>query len=84
MHSRLYANELSRLIPQLPIIPPPPVGAMAGGANEAPADPPADDVLKNCVKQFCYVDDVNSYSTNEVAINWGSALAWAASWVAGQ
>ncbi|THX75535.1 hypothetical protein D6D04_07324 [Aureobasidium pullulans] len=69
MHSRLFANELSRLIPQNPIVPPPPKGAMAGG---------------NCVGQFCYVDDVNSYSTNEVAINWGSALAWVASWAADQ
>lgn len=84
MHSRLYAAELSRLIVQDPIVPPPPMGAMAGGANESPADPPADDVLVGCVGQFCYVDDVNSYSTNEVAINWGSALAWVASWAADQ
>ncbi|KAG9666697.1 secreted endoglucanase, partial [Aureobasidium melanogenum] len=84
MHSRLYAAELSRLIVQDPIVPPPPKGAMAGGANESPADPPADDVLVGCVGQFCYVDDVNSYSTNEVAINWGSALAWVASWAADQ
>lgn len=84
MHSRLFANELSRLIPQNPIVPSPPKGAMAGGANESPDDPPANDVLKNCVGQLCYVDDVNSYSTNEVAINWGSALAWVASWAADQ
>ncbi|KAG9748024.1 secreted endoglucanase, partial [Aureobasidium melanogenum] len=84
MHSRLYAAELSRLIVQDPIVPPAPKGAMAGGANESPADPPADDVLVGCVGQFCYVDDVNSYSTNEVAINWGSALAWVASWAADQ
>ncbi|THW21835.1 Six-hairpin glycosidase [Aureobasidium pullulans] len=84
MHSRLFANELSRLIPQNPIVPSPPKGAMAGGANESPDDPPANDVLKNRVGQLCYVDDVNSYSTNEVAINWGSALAWVASWAADQ
>ncbi|KAI4721149.1 Six-hairpin glycosidase [Aureobasidium sp. EXF-10727] len=84
MHSRLYAAELSRLIVQDPIVPPPPKGALAGGANESPADPPADDVLKGCVGQLCYVDDVNSYSTNEVAVNWGSALAWVASWAADQ
>nr|WP_238433287.1 cellulose binding domain-containing protein [Micromonospora tarensis] len=33
---------------------------------------------------FCYVDDINSYSTNEVAINWNSALAWIASFLADQ
>jgi endoglucanase len=30
------------------------------------------------------VDDIQSYSTNEVAINWNSALAWAASFLADQ
>lgn len=44
----------------------------------------ADDVLVGCAPQLCYVDDCNSYSTNEVAINWGSALAWVASWAADQ
>ena len=33
---------------------------------------------------FCYVDDIESYSTNEVAINWNSALAWVASFLADQ
>ncbi len=33
---------------------------------------------------FCYVDDINSYATNEVAINWNSALAWVASFLADQ
>ena len=84
MHSRLYANELSSLIPQLPQVPHPPVGAMAGGANQSPADPPADDVLPGRAPQASYVDDVNSYSTNEVAINWGSALAYMAAWAASQ
>lgn len=84
MHSRLYANELASIIPQDYLVPHPPVGAMAGGANQSPADPPADDVLVGCQPQLCYVDDVNSYSTNEVAINWGSALVWMASWAADQ
>jgi endoglucanase len=33
---------------------------------------------------FCYVDDIASYATNEVAINWNSALAWVASFLADQ
>ena len=57
---------------------------MAGGANQSPSDPPADDVLVGCAPQRCYVDDVNSYSTNEEAINWNSALAWVAAWAASQ
>jgi endoglucanase len=84
VHSRLYAAELSELIPQDVIVPRAPAGAMAGGANQSPADPPADDVLTDCWKQTCYVDDANSYSTNEVAINWNSALVWVAAWAADQ
>lgn len=78
VHSRLYAHELNDQVPQAP------AGAMAGGANEDASDPPADDVLQGCKPQLCHVDDVNSYSTNEVAINWGSALAWVVGWAAGQ
>jgi len=66
------------------LVPRAPAGAMAGGANGSPADPPADDVLAGCVGQLCYVDDCNSYSTNEVAVNWNSALAWVAAWAATQ
>lgn len=76
VHSRLYAHELDTQVSQAP------PGAMAGGANEDASDPPADDVLQGCMPQLCYVDDVNSYSTNEVAINWNSALAWVAGWAA--
>ncbi|KAK5130357.1 hypothetical protein LTR08_002197 [Meristemomyces frigidus] len=78
VHSRLYAHELDGTVPQAP------PGAMGGGANSAASDPPADDDLQGCAPMTCYVDDVNSYSTNEVAINWGSALAWAIGWAADQ
>lgn len=102
VHSRLYAAELSALVPQDVLVPRAPTGAMGGGANGSPADPPADDVLTGmycevcwrensvltrclgCIGQLCYVDDCNSYSTNEVAINWNSALAWVAAWAASQ
>ncbi|TKA70310.1 hypothetical protein B0A55_08200 [Friedmanniomyces simplex] len=40
VHSRLYAHELDDRVPQGP------PGAMAGGANQAASDPPADDVLQ--------------------------------------
>ncbi|KAK4894684.1 hypothetical protein LTR27_007072 [Elasticomyces elasticus] len=78
VHSRLYAHELDDRVPQAP------PGSLAGGANEAASDPPADDVLQGCAPQTCYVDDVNSYSTNEVAINWNSALAWVVGWADSQ
>ncbi|MGH3991600.1 MAG: cellulose binding domain-containing protein, partial [Pseudonocardiaceae bacterium] len=77
-HSRLYAHQLD------PSSPNPPVGSLAGGPNTALQDPFAADLLRGCVGQFCYVDDIQSWSTNEVAINWNSALAWIASFLADQ
>ena len=75
-HSRIYGNQLD---PSLPI---PPAGSIAGGANSFLQDPFVQRLLEGCVGQFCYVDDIQSYSTNEVAINWNSALSWVAAFVA--
>jgi len=36
------------------------------------------------VPQFCYVDDIGSFSSNEITVNWNSALAWVASFAADQ
>jgi endoglucanase len=47
-------------------------------------DAVARDLLAACVGPLCYVDDVNSFSTNEVAINWNAPLAWVASLLADQ
>jgi len=77
-HSRIYAHELN------PNLPNPPAGSISGGPNTGLQDPFAADLLHGCVGQFCYVDDIQSYSTNEVAINWNSALAWVASFLADQ
>jgi len=75
-HSRWYAHELD------PALPNPPKGTLAGGANSALQDPYAQAKLSGCVAQFCYIDDIQSYSTNEEAINWNSALAWVSGFIA--
>ncbi|MGW4819076.1 glycoside hydrolase family 9 protein [Streptomyces sp. NPDC004227] len=77
-HSRWYAHELE------PSLPNPPKGTVAGGANSSIQDPYAQSRLQGCVGQFCYIDDIESWSTNETAINWNAALAWMASFVADQ
>ncbi|MCT2583837.1 glycoside hydrolase family 9 protein [Actinophytocola sp. S1-96] len=77
-HSRIFGAQLD------PNSPNPPSGSIAGGANANLEDPFAADLLAGCAPQFCYVDDIQSYSTNEVAINWNSALAWIASFLADQ
>ncbi|WP_324788178.1 glycoside hydrolase family 9 protein [Streptomyces sp. H51] len=77
-HSRWYAHELD------PGLPNPPKGTLAGGANSGIQDPYAQSKLTGCVGQFCYIDDIQSWSTNETAINWNAALARMASFVADQ
>ena len=77
-HTRIYAHELNADLPN------PPAGSLAGGPNSALQDPLAQAKLKGCVGQFCYLDDIESYSTNEIAINWNSALARVAGFVADQ
>jgi endoglucanase len=77
-HSRMYAAQLNGELPH------PPIGSIAGGPNSALQDAVARDLLAGCVGQFCYVDDINSFSTNEIAINWNAPLVWVASFLADQ
>ncbi|MDT9695772.1 glycoside hydrolase family 9 protein [Streptomyces sp. P17] len=77
-HSRWYAKQLD------PNQPNPPVGTLAGGPNSSIQDPFAQSKLQGCVGQFCYIDDIQSWSTNEHTINWNSALTRMASFVADQ
>ncbi|MFE0451222.1 glycoside hydrolase family 9 protein [Streptomyces sp. NPDC058914] len=77
-HSRWYARQLD------PNLPDPPAGTLAGGPNSSIQDPYAQTKLQGCVGQFCYIDDIQSWSTNETAINWNAALTRMASFVADQ
>ena len=75
-HTRLYAHELD------PALPHPPPGAISGGPNSGLQDPFALGKLHGCAPQFCFIDDIQSYSTNEIAINWNAGLSWVASFIA--
>lgn len=80
-HSRWFANQLN------PELPHPPAGSVAGGPNADTGtwDPVASGLFgAGCAPQLCYVDDIGSYATNEITINWNSALSWVASFVADQ
>jgi hypothetical protein len=72
-HHRFWANTGS--------YPPPPAGALAGGANGSLADPYALDHVSGLPPARSYIDHVDSYSTNEVAINWNSPLVWVMSYL---
>jgi endoglucanase len=77
-HSRWYAKQLD------PALPAPPDGTLSGGPNSNIQDPYAQSKLQGCVAQFCFIDDIQSWSTNEHTINWNAALARMASFVADQ
>ncbi|MEV6286762.1 glycoside hydrolase family 9 protein [Kribbella sp. NPDC051770] len=69
-HHRFWAKSLD------PALPSPYPGSLAGGPNSGLQDPVAQRNLQGCAPATCYVDHSGSYSTNEVAVNWNSALAW--------
>lgn len=75
-HSRWYAAQLD------PALPHPPPGTLAGGPNSSIQDPVAQAKLQGCTGQFCYIDDIGSWSTNELTINWNAALAHLIGYVA--
>jgi endoglucanase len=75
-HSRWYAAQLN------PLLPHPPNGSLSGGPNSSIQDPKAQQLLQGCAPQFCYLDDIDSWSTNELTINWNSPLSWITAWIA--
>ena len=74
-HHRFWAHSKGARCPG------PAPGALAGGPNSKIADPKSARRLSGCAVQRCYVDDVDAYSVNEVAINWNAPLAWLAAWL---
>ena len=71
-HHRHWANQVDARLPN------PPAGSLAGGPNSGLQDPVAQQNLPGCAPAKCYLDELGSWSTNEVAVNWNSALAWVA------
>ena len=72
-HTRWYANSLDSTLPH------PPPGTVAGGPNSTTTttgDPVSAAMLQGCVSQFCYIDKIGSWSTNEITINWNAPLSW--------
>jgi endoglucanase len=73
-HHRFWGNQGD--------FPPPPPGALAGGPNakiQDAASEVADLRARPIAKR--YLDQIESYATNEVAINWNAPLVWVAAWL---
>lgn len=75
-HHRFWANQPDNGYPA------PPAGVVSGGPNANPSDPIAMEKIAANPPARRYIDHIDSYSTNEVTINWNSPLAWVASYLA--
>jgi len=77
-HHRFWANDLGNGYP------PPPAGVVAGGPNADPTDPVAVNAnLGGLPESKRYIDDIGSYTTNEVTINWNAPLVWVSAFLEG-
>ncbi|MBN2196664.1 MAG: glycoside hydrolase family 9 protein [Polyangiaceae bacterium] len=74
-HHRFWSKQAN---PEFPEAPP---GAISGGPNSDLQDPYAKAGLFGCAPQTCFMDHIEAYSLNEVAINWNAALAWLAAFL---
>ena len=65
-----------------PAIPPPPLGALAGGpTNQAYPDFPDDPRLPDLLPQRAYFDLPTSETTNDICIRWNAPLVWVATFL---
>lgn len=77
-HHRFWGNQPDAGYP------PPPPGALSGGPNGQPSDSPALDAgVMDLEPAKRFIDDIGSFSTNEVAINWNAPLVWVSSYLDG-
>lgn len=77
-HHRFWAYQCDKTFPKAP------AGAVSGGPNSGLEDP----WVKGSgwqpgsrAPEKCFMDNIESWSTNEVTINWNAPLAWAASYL---
>ena len=70
-HHRFWAKQLDSRYPSVP------AGAISGGPNSSLQDPHVKAIgLAGCAPQKCFVDHIESWSTNEITINWNAPFAW--------
>ncbi len=76
-HHRFWAPSVSGY-------PAPPPGVISGGPNSDLDDSYIQAVFPSgcaAAPQKCYADNNNTFSTNEVAINWNAPLAWVSAFI---
>jgi hypothetical protein len=76
LRTRQFGHDLN------PALPPPPPGALAGGANSRDTPGfPTDPRLQRLPPQCCYLDEPTSETTNDICIRWNAPLAYIASYL---
>ncbi len=70
-HHRFWAGAVDNNYPWAP------PGSLIGGPNFGLQDDISRGALDHCVSrpQTCYIDHIGAWSTNEITVNWNSALA---------
>lgn len=75
-HHRFWSHQAND---KFPVAPP---GCVSGGPNSSIQDKYAQGVgLTGCAPQKCFVDHIESWSTNEITINWNAPFTWVTAWL---
>jgi endoglucanase len=70
-HHRFWAYQSNKKYPHAP------PGAVSGGPNSGLEDPYVKAAnLVGCPADTCFADNIESWSTNEITINWNAPFAW--------
>jgi endoglucanase len=75
-HHRFWAHQANAKFPSAP------PGVVSGGPNSGLQDPYVQAAgLAGCAPQKCFIDNIEAWSANEMAINWNAPLAWVAAFL---
>ena len=75
-HHRFWSHQKNKSFPMAP------PGCVSGGPNSSVQDKYAQGIgLTGCAPQKCFVDHIESWSTNEITINWNAPLVWVTAWL---
>jgi endoglucanase len=75
-HHRFWSKQANDKFPE------PPPGVVSGGPNSGVEDPYAQAAgLRGCAPAKCFIDHIESWSTNEITINWNAPFAWVMAWL---
>ena len=70
-HHRFWSHQSNQKYPSAP------PGLVSGGPNSGLEDPYVKAAaLAGCAPEKCFADNIESWSTNEITINWNAPLAW--------